>query len=284
MVVDDEQDIRNLAKKNLELSGFSVITASNGDEAIEKVVSESPDLILMDVVMTGKSGLEACKILKSQDKTRFIPIIIFTVLARDVDKKLVFDSGADDLIVKPFTRESLTSKIEKCLKESRINVFSKQLKMESDDLKGKKILFEYDPSTAYPRCVRQFALERASKGEKVLTMTKNGSVIKDSFVNDKDIQIIDAPSQPLLSTITRDFKNQDLTLIYDSLTDLALSTDNSTAYQFSREAVKLLSDTNITALFLINPSAHESKEINSLRGIFGNQIIYGKDGVKARIT
>lgn len=284
LVVDDEPDIRNLAKKNLELSGFSVITAENGDEGIQKAVDESPDLILLDVVMPGKSGLEVCKILKAQDKTRFIPIVIFTVLARDVDKRLVFDAGANDHIVKPFTREVLTSKISKCLKEVRIDVFSRQLRIESDDLKGKKILLEYEPATAYSRFVRQFALERGSKREKILVMTKDGSVIKDAFKNDEDIQIIDAPSHPMLSTITKDFKNIGLTLIYDSLTDLALSTDASTAYQFAREAVKLLSDTSITALFLINPSAHELKDVNSLRGIFGNQIVYGKDAPKARIT
>lgn len=284
LVVDDEPDIRNLAKKNLELSGFSVITAENGDEGIQKAVDESPDLILLDVVMPGKSGLEVCKILKAQDKTRFIPIVIFTVLARDVDKRLVFDAGANDHIVKPFTREVLTSKISKCLKEVRIDVFSRQLRIESDDLKGKKILLEYEPATAYSRFVRQFALERGSKREKILVMTKDGSVIKDAFKNDEDIQIIDAPSHPMLSTITKDFKNRGLTLIYDSLTDLALSTDASTAYQFAREAVKLLSDTSITALFLINPSAHELKDVNSLRGIFGNQIVYGKDAPKARIT
>ncbi|MBM5804957.1 MAG: response regulator [Candidatus Verstraetearchaeota archaeon] len=107
LVVDDEPDVLNLAKLVLEGAKLSVITASNGKEALMKAEDEMPDLILLDIVMPGKSGLEVCKILKSQPQTRHIPVAIFTVLDRDVDRMLSVEAGADDFLPKPLKPEDL---------------------------------------------------------------------------------------------------------------------------------------------------------------------------------
>ncbi len=80
LIVDDEQDIVTLAKRILERKGYLVTTASNGDEALQKVDSEMPDFVFLDVVMPGKSGLEVCKIIKTQTKTKFISVTMFTAL------------------------------------------------------------------------------------------------------------------------------------------------------------------------------------------------------------
>ncbi len=110
MVVDDEPDIVNLVSKILQKAGYWVSSASTGDQALEAIETEAPDLILLDLVMPGKSGLEVCKILKSQPKTKDIPVIMFTALGRDVDRNLSSWAGADAHITKPFERTGIAER------------------------------------------------------------------------------------------------------------------------------------------------------------------------------
>ena len=112
LIVDDEPDTINLAKMILERKGYHVVSAFTGDEAIQKAESEMPDFIYLDMVMPGKSGLEVCKILKAQSKTKKIPLVMFTALGRDVDKKLSKEAGADGHFLKPFTAEDLIDEIK----------------------------------------------------------------------------------------------------------------------------------------------------------------------------
>ena len=115
LIVDDEPDIVDLVQKILEKNGCVMCSASNGDEALEKVESEKPDLILLDVIMPGKTGLEICKILKSQQKTRSIPVVMFTVLGREIDKEYARQAGADGFLGKPFNMDDLISEVKKSL-------------------------------------------------------------------------------------------------------------------------------------------------------------------------
>ena len=119
LVADDDADIQNLLKIILETNGYLVSLAANVVEAVQKAENELPDLILLDVVMPGKSGWEACKLLKSQDKTKHIPIVIFTALSATVgDKatvKYVEEAGANGYIPKPFKTEELLSEVKKHL-------------------------------------------------------------------------------------------------------------------------------------------------------------------------
>jgi len=119
LVADDELDIRNLIKIILEKHHYQVTVATNGVEALEKAENELPDLILLDVVMPAKTGWEVCKILKSKDKTKHIPIIIFTALSVMVgDKasmKYAEEAGADGYLPKPFNTEELLTQISKHL-------------------------------------------------------------------------------------------------------------------------------------------------------------------------
>ncbi|MCJ7505007.1 response regulator [Candidatus Bathyarchaeota archaeon] len=115
LVVDDEPDPLNLTKRILERNGYRVFTASDGDEALQKVNAEPPDLILLDIVMQGKDGVEVCKILKSKPKTRRIPVVMFTVLGRDVDIKRATDAGCDGYVTRPFVTEDLLAEIKKHL-------------------------------------------------------------------------------------------------------------------------------------------------------------------------
>jgi len=118
LVVDDEEPIRSLAQMILTREGYDVVTASNGVEAIQKAEVEKPDLVLLDVVMPGMSGLEVCSVLKTETIARFVPVVMFTVLGRDVDHRLAEESGCDGYFVKPFTPEDLLAEVKMRLKES----------------------------------------------------------------------------------------------------------------------------------------------------------------------
>ena len=122
LVADDELDIRNLTRIILEKNGYQVSLATNGEEAAQKAEKELPDLILLDVVLPAKSGWEVCKILKSQDRTKHIPIIIFTVLSVTVGDENTMryaeESGADGYLPKPFRKEELLTEVEKYFERS----------------------------------------------------------------------------------------------------------------------------------------------------------------------
>jgi len=115
LIVDDEPQIRRVLQATLSSSGYDVIEAKNGQEAVEMVIRERPTLILMDVNMPGMSGLEAC----SKIRLSFAgPIIMVTVRNSEQDKILALDSGADDYVVKPFTMGELLARIRAALRRS----------------------------------------------------------------------------------------------------------------------------------------------------------------------
>ena len=119
LVVDDEFMLRDLMRTILEEEGYSVITASNGEEAITKADNELPDLIILDLMMPGKSGLEVCKILKSQSETKHIPVVMATVLGREVDRTLTKAAGADAHFMKPFSALALLTEVKHQLEAAR---------------------------------------------------------------------------------------------------------------------------------------------------------------------
>ena len=114
LVVDDEWELRNLLTEFLAGEGYDVIQASNGEEALELAEKEEPQVILLDVKMPGIDGIEVCRRLKEEDKTRFIPIIMVTALEdRDVD---AFVEGADDFVTKPFSLVELSFRVKSMLR------------------------------------------------------------------------------------------------------------------------------------------------------------------------
>ncbi len=115
LVVDDELDILEMTRIMLESSGFEVVTASDGERALEVVEEKSIDLILLDAVMPGIHGLDVCRTLKRNPKTRMIPIIIFSALGTGVDMMLDDKDKADAYISKPFTRKILLDKVQEHL-------------------------------------------------------------------------------------------------------------------------------------------------------------------------
>jgi two-component system KDP operon response regulator KdpE len=115
LVVDDEPQIRRVLRATLSSNGFDVIEAKNGEEAIEMVMRDRPDLILLDVNMPGMSGFEVCSKIRLSFSG---PIIMVTVRNSEHDKILALDSGADDYVVKPFAIGELLARIRAALRRS----------------------------------------------------------------------------------------------------------------------------------------------------------------------
>jgi two-component system, OmpR family, KDP operon response regulator KdpE len=115
LVVDDEPQIRRVLRATLSSNGYDVMEAKSGQEAIEMVLRERPDLILLDVNMPDMSGLEVCSKIRMSYEG---PIIIVTVRNSEDDKIVALDSGADDYVVKPFAMGELLARIRAALRRS----------------------------------------------------------------------------------------------------------------------------------------------------------------------
>jgi len=115
LVVDDEEHIVMILKDSLEFSGFQVVTALDGQEALDMVKKESPDLIVLDIGMPRLDGWEVCRRLKSDENTRSIPIIILTAYAQTSDQKKGAQLGADRFITKPCDLTYLVEEINRLL-------------------------------------------------------------------------------------------------------------------------------------------------------------------------
>jgi two-component system, OmpR family, KDP operon response regulator KdpE len=115
LIVDDEPQIRRVLRTTLTSHGYSVVEARTGDEALEVIRGEHVDLILLDLNMPGRSGLEICREIRGSSD---IPIIMLTVRNSERDKVQALDAGADDYVVKPFGSEELTARIRAALRRS----------------------------------------------------------------------------------------------------------------------------------------------------------------------
>ena|SRR3989338_7779636 len=118
LVVDDEPDIVRMIKMRLEANGYDVLTASDGNTAYKKVKSDSPDLIVLDLMLPGMDGYHVCRLLKFDEKYRHIPIMMLTAKGRKEDKMLGEKVGADFYMTKPFEAKELLDKIKELLESA----------------------------------------------------------------------------------------------------------------------------------------------------------------------
>lgn len=130
LVVDDEENIRELIKFNLEKAGYQVLLAKNGQEALD-VVGENISLIILDLMLPEIDGLSVCRQLKSQPKLMDIPIIMLTAKGEELDRILGLEMGADDYMSKPFSPRELVARIKAVLR--RIEPKSQHKKKEKTE-------------------------------------------------------------------------------------------------------------------------------------------------------
>jgi len=122
LVVDDQPDNVFILQDKLEREGFDVYTAYDGPNGIKKATEVTPDLVLLDVMMPGMSGFEACKILSETESTKNIPVILVTALTGSEDLTEGLKAGAFDYVKKPFNRSELIARINSALKFRESNL------------------------------------------------------------------------------------------------------------------------------------------------------------------
>lgn len=114
--MDDEEDIRELVRYNLEKEGFEVFTAESGERALELIRSKRPDLVLLDLMLPGMDGFEVCRILKRNEETYQIPIVMLTAKGEESDIVSGLELGAEDYITKPFSPKVMTARVRAALR------------------------------------------------------------------------------------------------------------------------------------------------------------------------
>ena len=131
LIAEDERDIRDLITFTLQFAGHNVVSVANGAEAVEKVPSVQPDLIIMDVRMPRMTGYEACRVLKAQDSTKHIPIVFVSAKGQEQEVQLGLEAGALDYILKPFVPDQLALRVKEILARARAE--TEQSTIPSDD-------------------------------------------------------------------------------------------------------------------------------------------------------
>ncbi|SHE38144.1 two-component system, OmpR family, alkaline phosphatase synthesis response regulator PhoP [Caldanaerobius fijiensis DSM 17918] len=126
LVVEDEIHIIELLKYNIEMAGYQLIYTENGKDGIDVCIEQHPDLVILDLMLPDIDGFEVCKILKRDDRTKNIPVIILTAKGEEFDKVLGLELGADDYITKPFSVRELMARIKAVLRRFKVDEKSEQ--------------------------------------------------------------------------------------------------------------------------------------------------------------
>lgn len=115
LLVDDEPDLVQMISLRLKSVGYEVVTACDGQEALEQVKQTKPDLLILDLMLPKLDGYKVCRLLKFDERTKELPILIFTARAQEQDIKLASECGADAYLTKPFEAKVLLGKLQELL-------------------------------------------------------------------------------------------------------------------------------------------------------------------------
>ncbi|MBI3739405.1 MAG: response regulator [Chloroflexi bacterium] len=115
LIAEDEPDIRELVAFTLRFSGYEVVSASNGEEAVQLASREYPDLILMDVRMPRMTGYDACRVMKANEDLKDIPIVFLSAKGQESEIQTGLDAGAEEYLLKPFAPDQLTDRVRAIL-------------------------------------------------------------------------------------------------------------------------------------------------------------------------
>jgi two-component system phosphate regulon response regulator PhoB len=118
LIIEDERDLADLVAFNLEKEGYRTLTALDGTNGLELARSQTPDLVLLDLMLPGMMGMDVCKSLKKSEKTSHIPVIMLTARGEEIDRVVGFEVGADDYVVKPFSTRELLLRVKAVLRRS----------------------------------------------------------------------------------------------------------------------------------------------------------------------
>ncbi len=119
MVVEDEKEIRDLLKYNLERVGFRVAAFGDGETALERLFASRPDALVLDLMLPGRNGFEILSEVREEPATRDLPVVVLTARGAEMDKLLGFERGADDYMTKPFSPRELVARVQALLRRAR---------------------------------------------------------------------------------------------------------------------------------------------------------------------
>ena len=131
LVVDDEKPIADILQFNLIKEGYRVICAYDGDEALQKVEEEQPDLMLLDIMLPKRDGMEVCREVR---KKYDFPIIMLTAKGSEIDKVLGLEMGADDYVTKPFSTRELIARVKANMRRLNVPVPVEETQVETNDI------------------------------------------------------------------------------------------------------------------------------------------------------
>ena len=119
MVIEDEKEIRDLVRYNLERAGYRVATAADGEAGLQQLFAARPDALVLDLMLPGASGLEILRELRGEPTTNDLPVLVLTARSAEMDKLLGFEHGADDYLTKPFSPRELVARVKALVRRSR---------------------------------------------------------------------------------------------------------------------------------------------------------------------
>ena len=120
LIVEDEEDLRQVLIFNMEAAGHRVVSASKGAEALRLVKEEHPDVVLLDVMLPDVTGLDVCRQIKTDSATKQICVVMLTARAEEIDRVVGFELGADDYVTKPFSVRELTLRVSAILRRHSV--------------------------------------------------------------------------------------------------------------------------------------------------------------------
>ena len=119
MVIEDEKEIRDLVRYNLEKAGYRVAAAADGEVGLQQVFASRPDALVLDLMLPGASGLEILRELRGEPTTHDLPVLVLTARSAEMDKLLGFEHGADDYLTKPFSPRELVARVKALVRRAR---------------------------------------------------------------------------------------------------------------------------------------------------------------------
>jgi DNA-binding response OmpR family regulator len=166
-IVEDDDSVRKSLELNLELEGYKVLSAANGEEGVALVKDKQPDLVILDVMMPVKDGLEACRDIRNAGIS--LPIILLTARSAEVDKVLGLELGADDYLAKPFGMRELVARVKALLRRTKSTT-------EIDHVQFEEVVIDFK---AYKAERNQQPLELSAREYRLLRylVAKKGSVV-----------------------------------------------------------------------------------------------------------
>lgn len=188
LLVEDEKDLNNAIRMNLEYEGYEVIAAYSGEEALAKIAKTNPDLVVLDIMMPNIDGWEVLSHIRSDPKTADIPVIILTAKTEEISILFGYNLGTDDYITKPFSMKQLVARISAVLKRYQpAPVRAREPKVELAKIPvvrgGKGVGLIDEEEIVYARGARNYTHLYTPRGEYVtrFTLSELGRKLSDAF-------------------------------------------------------------------------------------------------------